>query len=183
MLNALGIPFILLSFLYFLYCCFLRDPTEYKLPSRLHLCRGIRLTNKCPGYDPKPSQPSRLALENTPTDSLQRRKNPQRASWIYDTKQCHGEVPVMPELWRMQSTPSLPLLPGPLKPGLVAPSWVRSMGQIELNYVLVLNWTVWNGTVHDIETVLTLNWIVRNRTVFTFSCVNKNYTYTKLNCM
>ena len=32
----------------------------------------------------------------------------------YDTKQFDGEVPVMLVLWRMQSTPSLPLLPGPL---------------------------------------------------------------------
>ena len=32
----------------------------------------------------------------------------------YDTKQSDGEVPVMLELWGMWSTPSLPLLPGPL---------------------------------------------------------------------
>ena len=32
----------------------------------------------------------------------------------YDTKQSDSEVPVMLELWGMQSTPSLPLLPGPL---------------------------------------------------------------------
>ena len=32
----------------------------------------------------------------------------------YDTKQSDGEVPVMLELWEMQITPSLPLLPGPL---------------------------------------------------------------------
>ena len=36
----------------------------------------------------------------------------------YDTKQSDGEVPVRLELWGMQSTPSLPLLPGPL--------WLRS---------------------------------------------------------
>ena len=38
----------------------------------------------------------------------------------YDTKQSDGEVPVMLELWGMQSTPSLTLLPGPLWPGVVA---------------------------------------------------------------
>ena len=32
----------------------------------------------------------------------------------------------------MWSTPSLPLFPGPLQPGVVAPDWVLSMGQIEL---------------------------------------------------
>ena len=40
-------------------------------------------------------------------------------SW-YDTKQSDGEVPVMLELWGMGSTPSLPSLPGPLWPGIVA---------------------------------------------------------------
>ena len=39
----------------------------------------------------------------------------------YDTKQSDGEVPVMLELWGMRSTLSLPLLPGPLWPGMVAP--------------------------------------------------------------
>ena len=45
----------------------------------------------------------------------------------------------MLELWGMQSTPSLPFLPGPLCPRVVAPDRVLSMGQIELNYVLMLN--------------------------------------------
>ena len=39
----------------------------------------------------------------------------------YDTKQSDNEVPVMLEPWGMQSTPSLPLLPGPLRLGEVAP--------------------------------------------------------------
>ena len=38
----------------------------------------------------------------------------------------------MLELWGMQSTPSLPSLPGTLWPGVVAPDSVLSMGQIEL---------------------------------------------------
>ena len=65
----------------------------------------------------------------------------------YDTKQSDGEV------LEMQSTPSLPLLPGPLWPRVVAPYRVLSMGQIELNCVLILNRIVWN------------------RTVFTFNCL------------
>ena len=36
------------------------------------------------------------------------------------------------ELWGIQSTPSLPSLPGPLRPGVVGPDSVVSMGQIEL---------------------------------------------------
>ena len=54
----------------------------------------------------------------------------------YDTKQSDGELPVMVELWGMQSTPLLPLLPSPLWPGVIAPDWVLSMNQIELNCVL-----------------------------------------------
>ena len=57
----------------------------------------------------------------------------------YDTKQSDGEVPVMLEIWEMRSTPSLPLLPGLLWPGVVAPDMALSMGQIELIYVLMLN--------------------------------------------
>ena len=45
-----------------------------------------------------------------------------------DTKQSDGEVPAMLELWGMRSTPSLPSLPGPLWPGVVAPDRALSMG-------------------------------------------------------
>ena len=45
-------------------------------------------------------------------------------------------------------------LPGPLWPGVVVPDRFLSMGQIELNCLLMLNWTAWN------------------RTVLTFNCVN-----------
>ena len=50
----------------------------------------------------------------------------------YDTKQSDSEVPVMQELWEMQSTPSFPSLPGPLCPGVVASDRVLSMSKIEL---------------------------------------------------
>ena len=46
----------------------------------------------------------------------------------YDTKQSDGEVSAVLELWGMRSTPSLPLLPGPLWPGVVAPDKALSMG-------------------------------------------------------
>ena len=84
----------------------------------------------------------------------------QRMSW-YDTKQSDHEVPVMLELWGMQSTPSLLSLPGSLCPGMVAPNWILSMAQIELNCVFMLNW------------------ITRNRTAST----TKLCTYAKLNCL
>ena len=78
-----------------------------------------------------------LQRVNTPHECLE-----------YDSKQSDGEVPVMLELWQMWSTSSLPLLPGPLWPRMVAPDRVLSMSQIELNCVLMLNWIVWNRTVY-----------------------------------
>ena len=46
----------------------------------------------------------------------------------YDTKQSDSEVPVMLGSWGIQSTPSLPLLLGPLWPSVVAPDRALSMG-------------------------------------------------------
>ena len=56
------------------------------------------------------------------------RPPPTNACPGYDTKQSDGEVPVMLELFGMRSTPSLPLLPGPLWPGMIAPDRALSMG-------------------------------------------------------
>ena len=86
---------------------------KQQLPSRLG-CR-IYLLNLCRGVRPPKECPG------------------------YDTKQSDGEVPVMLELWGMRSTLSLPSLPGPLWPGVVAPDRVISMAQIELKCVLMLN--------------------------------------------
>ena len=53
-------------------------------------------------------------------------------------KLSDGEAPVL-ELWRMWNTPSFPLLPGLLIPGVVVPVRVPSMGQIEIfNHLLYL---------------------------------------------
>ena len=71
----------------------------------------------------------------------------------YDIKQSDGEVLVMLKFWGMWSNPSLPSLPGPLWLGVVALDRVLSMGRIKINYVLMLNCIVWNGTIFDIETV------------------------------
>ena len=49
----------------------------------------------------------------------------------YDTKQSHGEVPVLLELWGLRSTLSLPSLPGRLWLRAAAPDRVLSRGQIE----------------------------------------------------
>ena len=55
---------------------------------------------------------------------------------VYDTKQSDSGVPGM---W---SIPLLPLLPGQLLPRVVTPDRVLSIGQIQLNCVLMLNWTI-----------------------------------------
>ena len=54
-----------------------------------------------------------------------------------------------------------PSLPGALRPRVVAPESFLSKGQIELNYVLITNWIVLNGTV----------------------LILKLHTYAKLNCL
>ena len=66
----------------------------------------------------------------------------------YDIKQYDGEDLVMLELWGIRSTPLLPQLPASLWPRVVASDRVRSMGKIELNCVLMLNWIIWNRTVY-----------------------------------
>ena len=76
--------------------------------------------------------PSRLGLQNTPTVPLQRGKTPNKCP-VFDIKQSDGEV------WGVRSALSLPLIPGPLWPGVVAPDRVLSLSQIELNCVLMLN--------------------------------------------
>ena len=124
----------------------------------------------------------------------------------YDTKQSDGEGPVMLGLWGMWSTPSMPLLPGPLWPSMVAPDkgpiygLNRTNGIFMLIWIVWLNWITWNRNVFDNWTVLTftyaklnclklncfwhwncvltLNWIVIYRTVLTFYSVNKICTYT-----
>ena len=72
-------------------------------------------------------------------------------------KQSDGEVPVMLELLEMWSNPSLLLLPGPLWPGVVTLDRVLSMGPIELNCVLMLNWIIWNRTVYCLKMDSALN--------------------------
>ena len=86
-------------------------------------------------------------LQNTPTAPVQRSKTPNNECPRYVIKQSDGEIPVMVKLWKMGNTPLLPSLPGPLWPGVRAPDRVISIGQIELNCVLMLNWIVWCRTL------------------------------------
>ena len=68
-------------------------------------------------------------------------RHPKRVSW-YDTKQSDGEAPVTLEIWGIRSTTLLPLYPSPFRPRVEAPDSVLSIGQIELNFALMLNWIV-----------------------------------------
>ena len=123
------------------------------------------------------------AVECTNCISAEGWDSPNKCSG-YDTKQCDDEVPVMQELWGMQSTSSLPLLPDSLCFRVVAPDRVLSMDQIELNCILMLNLIAWNRTALTFKLCThaklnrlkwncfcMLNWIVWNRTALTFNCV------------
>ena len=70
----------------------------------------------------------------------------------------------------MQSNPLLPLLPGPLWSGVVAPDMVLSMDQIELNCVLTLNWIVCN------KTVLTFIWAIEYTDCFSSDGQDPHWT-------
>ena len=66
--------------------------------------------------------PSRLEQENTSTTSLQRGKTSPTSVLVYDIKQPDGDAPIMLELWRTGSTPSLLLFPNQLWSG-VGDTW------------------------------------------------------------
>ena len=71
--------------------------------------------------------PSRLRLYNTPTASLQR-GNPTPVPTTVLDMILNNLMVRFQGLWRKRSTPPLLLLPGPLRPGMVAPARVLSMG-------------------------------------------------------
>ena len=94
----------------------------------------------------KISNPYRISIE-WPHNMTNKIRKKLSNKYGYDTKQSDGEVLVMLELWGRRSTSSLPSFPGPLWHWRVALDRVLSIGQIELNCVLMLNWIAWNGTV------------------------------------
>ena len=108
----------------------------------------------------------------------QRGKNSPPNEYLeYGTKQPDGEAPVILKLWRMWSTPSLISLQYPYWPGVIAPEKFRSIGSIELNCVLVLNWITRNKLFWHLNYVLILNRIVLNKTVLT--CKQRIYLWVK----
>ena len=84
----------------------------------------------------------------------------------------------MLEIWGMQSTPSLPSLPSPLWPGVVALDRVLSIGEIGLYWAFILNWIVKKRTVFDTETLLALNWFLEIGMFWHLTvCKQKLYLY------
>ena len=66
-------------------------------------------------------------VKNKPTASLQLGKTPPNECLRSDTKQSDCEAVVVQELWRIRTTPSLPLLTCPLWPEVVTPDRVLYM--------------------------------------------------------
>ena len=113
-----------------------------------------------PGFAFRSPRPGSITITVTPSAPLSKLKSSTRYFWDcwirrlhlcrgvklprkefpgYYSKQSDDEASVMPELWGMQCTTFLPSLPGSLLPGVVAPNMALSMGQIELNCMLMLN--------------------------------------------
>ena len=85
----------------------------------LHLCRGVSLPLTRLAQSAGAAEYSDCISVEGEDTLLQRLPGS-------DTKQSDGEAPVMLERWGMQSTPSLPLIPGSLWPGVVTPDRVLS---------------------------------------------------------
>ena len=98
----------------------------------------------------------------------------------YDTKQSDGGVPVILELWEVQSNPSLPSLLGPLWLGVVAPdkdpiyglNWTQHCfsllgGAFKLGIYAKLNCLKKN--FWHLNCVVKLNRIIWNKTVLTLT--------------
>ena len=113
------------------------------------------------------------AVEYTDFSSAEGQAPPTNECPANDTKQSDGVVPVMPELWGIRSTSSLPSLPGPLWPGVVAPDKSPIYG-LNRTKPWFLEFT---GVFWHLNCVFMLNWIVSNRTILTFTV---NLCWTEL---
>ena len=112
----------------------------------------------------------------TPTASLQRGRTPPLTKCTgYDIKLSDGKASAL-EIWGMWSTPSLPLLLGPLWPKAVAPDRVQSMGQINCKQITdVKFWLLYRNTWNH-ATVCKKNAQACLRMLAT-KCVYKWYMY------
>ena len=72
-----------------------------------------------------------MAVEYTDWISAELKDMLQWLIW-YEVKQSDRAASVTLEFWERKCTLSFPLLPGPLWPGVEAPDWLLSMGQVEL---------------------------------------------------
>ena len=75
-------------------------------------------------FEPQSTGAASLQKDKTPHTHTHAKEFP-----IYDTKKSDGEASVILDFVGMQSTPSLPSLPGPLWPGVVAPDRILAVGK------------------------------------------------------
>ena len=113
----------------------------------------LTLTHKYIDGKPHTSPVDWEAVEYTDCFSAEGYVPPHNGCSWYDTKQSDGEAPVMLEISRMRSTPSLPSLIGSLWPGELVPDGVLFMDKPELNWIIRFIWIVWNELFFEIQTV------------------------------
>ena len=109
---------------------------HFNIISKTLISRGANLLRR---------RTSQLELQNTPTANHQRGKT--FSTSLLDMIFNNLMALVILEVSWMQSSSLLPMLPGRLRRGVVAPHRVLSMGKIELNCLFMLNWVIWNRTV------------------------------------
>ena len=107
-------------------------------------------TSSCRKAD-EPSILSQSVGATEYTESPQKGRLLPTSILIYDTKQSDVDGSVKLQPWGMQSPPLLLSIPGPLKPGVVAPDGVLFMGQIKLIFTLCtytkLHCLKWNFSI------------------------------------
>ena len=79
---------------------------------------------------------------------IQRRNTQQQVSYIIQGWGSNNNPRMgLQNCWSFGEWRAIPLLPGLLCPGVVESDGYQSMGQIELNWILMLNWIFWKRTV------------------------------------
>ena len=100
----------------------------------------------------------------------------------YDIKPTDSEAPAL-GIWGMWSTPLLPLLPGPLWPGMVATDRVLSMCQIEQTVCKQVTdvklWPLYSNTWNHFTVCKKKQTQARLRMLST-KCVYKSYFMTEM---
>ena len=121
-------------------------------------------------------KPRRLHLLNTLTASLRRSETPLASTSFLDITQSDGEAPAL-EICGMWCIPSLPLLPCPLWPGVVAPDRVLSIVQIEQTVCKQMTEVKRDSYISILETICVQKRAQARFKMFSTKCVHKPYIY------